>query len=238
MNGFRDIHAHFVYGVDDGAQTREDMFAMLDAFHREGFAKLFSTPHVTPGVQPFKRERYERHLIEAREYVREMNYGMTIQPGAELLYSSAIVRYAEERELPTLGDSDCVLMEFIPSVSLKDLKGAVELMDRCGYLPVLAHIERYDCLYHGNAFRVKEKYDVQFQINSGTVTHSRGFFKDREIRHWLRDQLIDYLGTDAHNVSSRPPRMREAYEILREEYGALYAAHLTGLKSSRQGKQD
>ena len=31
MSGFTDYHAHFVYGVDDGARTREEMFAMLDA---------------------------------------------------------------------------------------------------------------------------------------------------------------------------------------------------------------
>ena len=31
MNGFTDYHAHFVYGVDDGAQTREEMYAMLNA---------------------------------------------------------------------------------------------------------------------------------------------------------------------------------------------------------------
>jgi len=29
MSGFTDYHAHFVYGVDDGAQTREEMYAML-----------------------------------------------------------------------------------------------------------------------------------------------------------------------------------------------------------------
>ena len=31
MSGLTDYHAHFVYGVDDGAQTIEDMYAMLDA---------------------------------------------------------------------------------------------------------------------------------------------------------------------------------------------------------------
>ena len=31
MSGFTDYHAHFVYGVDDGAQTRDEMYAMLDA---------------------------------------------------------------------------------------------------------------------------------------------------------------------------------------------------------------
>ena len=31
MRGFTDIHAHFVYGVDDGAKTPDDMYRMLDA---------------------------------------------------------------------------------------------------------------------------------------------------------------------------------------------------------------
>ena len=31
MSGFTDYHAHFVYDVDGGAQTREEMYAMLDA---------------------------------------------------------------------------------------------------------------------------------------------------------------------------------------------------------------
>ena len=44
MKGFRDIHSHFVYGVDDGARTREDMEAMLDAAHADGIASLVSTP--------------------------------------------------------------------------------------------------------------------------------------------------------------------------------------------------
>ena len=38
MKGFTDIHAHFVYGVDDGAQTRQDMEAMLDAAHADKVA--------------------------------------------------------------------------------------------------------------------------------------------------------------------------------------------------------
>ena len=36
MSGFTDYHAHFVYGVDDGARTREEMYAMLDAAVQDG----------------------------------------------------------------------------------------------------------------------------------------------------------------------------------------------------------
>lgn len=44
MNGFSDIHSHFLYDIDDGAKTREDMEAMLDAANADGIASLFATP--------------------------------------------------------------------------------------------------------------------------------------------------------------------------------------------------
>ena len=50
MSGFTDYHAHFVYGVDDGARTREEMFAMLDAAAADGVTRLFATSHSTPGM--------------------------------------------------------------------------------------------------------------------------------------------------------------------------------------------
>ena len=62
MSGFTDYHAHFVYGVDDGAQTREEMYAMLDAAAADGVRHLFATSHSTPGMERFPQEIYDRHL--------------------------------------------------------------------------------------------------------------------------------------------------------------------------------
>lgn len=56
MSGFTDYHAHFVYGVDDGAQTREEMYAMLDAAAADGVRHLFATSHSTPGMERFPQE--------------------------------------------------------------------------------------------------------------------------------------------------------------------------------------
>ena len=65
---FSDIHSHFVYGMDDGAQTLENMEAMLDAAAADGVSRLIATPHMTPGVHQFNEERLWRHLSEARAY--------------------------------------------------------------------------------------------------------------------------------------------------------------------------
>ena len=63
------------------------------------------------------------------------------------------------------------------------------------------------------------------------------FLKGREIRGWLEDQLVDYVATDQHNTSSRRTRMREAYAILKEEYGSRYANKLVGLNRRKHAEK-
>ena len=230
MNGFTEIHAHFVYGVDDGPKTRREMEAMLNAAHEDGISELFATPHVAPGLKPFPFDRFELHLEEARAYCRQRGYGMRLHTGAELMYTPAMARFALERKLPALGDSQQVLMEFAPDVSMRDMRNAVELLERSGYTAVLAHVERYNCLFLGkNAWKLKEELDVRYQLNASSVIGGRGFLRNAFVRRWLREGLIDFVASDAHNCTSRPFRMREAYASLRRNYGQELAARVTGM---------
>ena len=237
MSGFRDIHGHFIYGVDDGAQTREDMLAMLEAAHADGVTRMFATSHVTPGVERFHQDRYDRHLLEAQRYCEEKGYDMTLYRGAEILYTPLLKQPALEHELPTMGDTETILIEFVPSTPFSELVEALDLVTHCGYNPVLAHIERYECMYHGNAYRVKDDFDVRFQVNCSTVIERRGFLRRREIQGWFDDKLIDFVASDAHNCSSRRTRMREAYAALRADYNPRYAAKLVGLPAHRENKE-
>ena len=238
MIGFRDIHAHFVYGVDDGAQKREDMFAMLDAAYQDGVTDLCATPHVTPGVKPFDGLSFSRHFEMAQDYCAQKGYPIDLHAGAEILYTPAIAHYAEEGLLPTLGNTRFALMEFVPDVSLRECVQAIEMMEHSGYQLILAHIERYSCMYHGNAYRIKSEHNVLYQMNCTTVIEKKHFLKAREIRGWLTDELIDYVATDQHNTSSRRTRMREAYHVLRNEYGIHYANKLVGLNRKKQIKKN
>ena len=79
MSGFTDYHAHFVYGVDDGAQTREEMYAMLDAAAADGVRHLFATSHSTPGMERFPQEVYDRHLAFARDYCAQKGYDLKLE---------------------------------------------------------------------------------------------------------------------------------------------------------------
>lgn len=238
MRGFVDIHSHFLYGVDDGARTKEDMEAMLDAAHANGIAVLYATPHITPGIKSFDMELCRLHLEEAKAYCAARNYSMELRLGGELLYTPMFERYAMEHELPTLGDSEQILIEFLPDVSFSELEAAVDLSERLGYLPVLAHIERYKCMMRfTNAWKLKKKYNVCYQVNASTVLQRRGIYSDWMIHRWFSDRLIDYVACDAHNCRKRTYRMRTAFTALKQRYGKRYASYLTCAKVSEEEEE-
>ena len=229
MSGFTDYHAHFVYGVDDGARTREEMFAMLDAAAADGVTRLFATSHSTPGMEPFPRDVYQRHLDFARAYCAEKGYDLMLESGSELLYTPAAAYAAAEHSLVTLGGTDWVLLEFVPNIKAKELETALQEITGAVYRILVAHIERYPCLaQHGLLARLHEQYRLRCQINCSAVLDS-GFWQWMRLEHWIKAGLVDAVSSDAHNCTSRPTRMRQAYARLCSHVGETTAQKLTGL---------
>ena len=229
MSGFTDYHAHFVYGVDDGARTREEMFAMLDAAAADGVTHLFATSHSTPGMEPFPRDVYQRHLDFARAYCAEKGYDLMLESGSELLYTPAAAYAAAEHSLVTLGGTDWVLLEFVPNITAKELETALQEITGAGYRILVAHIERYPCLaQHGLLARLHEQYRLRCQINCSAVLDS-GFWQRMRLEHWVKAGLVDAVSSDAHNCTSRPTRMRQAYAQLCSHVGETTAQKLTGM---------
>ena len=229
--GFTDIHAHFLYGLDDGAKDRCEMEAMLDAAHVSGITALFATPHVTPGITPFDTELYWEHMEEARRYCQERAYALTLYSGAEILYTPAMEQYALNRRLPTLADSNHVLIEFLPDISYCEMESVAACLERGGYIPVLAHVERYRCLYlRKRASSLKEHRNVRYQVNANTVLLSGGFFRRHILQDWFRRGLVDFVASDAHDCSNRPFLMKKAYDTLERLYGRDEAMRLTGME--------
>ena len=154
---------------------------------------------------------------------------MTLYSGAELLYTPALRQYAVDHRLPGLAETDEVLVEFTPDIPLREVEQALDTLERLGYVVVMAHIERYACLYAGKtAAKLKERHDVLYQVNANTLLTERGYFRTRRMERWFREGLVDYVASDAHNVHARPFRMSKAYQVLAEKFGAEEAARLTG----------
>ena len=229
MNRFVDIHHHVIYGVDDGAKTREDMQDMLEKAYDDGIRAIVCTPHVTPGVQHFDWDRFDRHMEMAEQYCREHDLKLKLYKGCEILYSDMTAQYLQEERIPSMAGTDYALVEFLPTDKYERIEGAVERILDSGYRPIIAHCERYNCLVKHPALarRLREGYDLKLQVNCSTVISNKGFFMHRFVNFVFENQLIDALATDAHNVKTRPVRMKAAYKAACERWGEEYARALT-----------
>ena len=232
IRGFVDIHCHLAYGIDDGPGTFKESVAMLNAAYDNGTRILIATPHVFPGVREFQELQYYQRVRELREYCSTRKPDLKILTGAEIYYTDLTPRFLRENRIPTLGESDHVLVEFHPSVKYDAVREALMGIMRAGYHPVLAHVERYGCLigFPKRMEELRKRYKVVMQMNCSTVLGGKGWLRDRQARRALNEKLIDIIATDAHNTSSRPPKMRDAYEYLEDSYGREYAQLLTGMQ--------
>lgn len=89
--------------------------------------------------------------------------------------------------------------------------------------------ERYRCLEsRGLLEKLKARYPVACQMNGSTVLEPGSFWKRRRVERWLSSGVIDVVASDAHNTTSRPVNLREAYQKLKLTFGEETADRLTG----------
>ena len=223
MDGFVDIHHHLLYGLDDGPAAFHQMAGMLRAAHEDGIAAIIATPHAAPGFRPFDGALAERRVEEARTYCRENALALEVYPGAEVLVTRQIFS-APLTRVPTLAGTRYMLLEFAPGADYALAERAVRSLMHCGRFPVVAHVERCRFLTARpeRLYRLR-RMGALFQINCAALLDG-GWFN----LGWLiREGLIDFAATDAHDTTARECRMRSAYRTLERIAGIRCALKLT-----------
>lgn len=222
-----DIHCHIMPGLDDGAVNPEMALAMLRREAEEGVGAVILTPHQMPGHRNAAKEGMEKRIALLEEGIRKENIPVRIYPGAELFYRHGMGKLLEKGQLCTLARSHYVLVEFMPGESWEYIRdGVYELTD--GYWPVLAHIERYQQVAP-RTDRVRELIEMGacIQMNAGSITGEQGIAVKRTCMKLLGQQLVHFIGTDAHRADGRrAPRMEKCAALLKKKVGSRYAEEL------------
>ena len=225
---FIDIHHHLIYGVDDGAKTFEGTQKMIRQAVENQVHAIITTPHVTPGQEFFDFNAYKAHLAETRAYIAAENIDLTLYTGSEVLYTPNTAYQLSEGKVPTLAGTRYLLLEFMPDDTLEDLLKAGRTVADMGYIPIYAHVERYECLKKASHIeRLRDDCGALIQINANTVLHKHRFFRERFLRRLFEDELVDFIATDSHDLPGRDNRMAEAFDQLAALYGVDMAHVLT-----------
>jgi len=200
---------------------------MLKAAYAEGITDIIVTPHYRSGRFSGDRRKMEKMLSNMQRLAEAQGIPMNFYPGNEIYYRSGLEEKLDAGELSTLNGTRYLLVEFSPQESFLSMRNALEDLMGMDYRPILAHAERYLCLCK-KPEQVSElrQMGCEIQVNAASVTGGNGFAAKRFVHKLLREEWVDYIGTDAHDADRRKPAMKKCAAQLRRKYGEEYAEAL------------
>jgi len=225
MKRIVDIHTHILSGLDDGAKSREDMFAMLTQAYEDGTEAICLTPHYEPESFSYTPTDLRNRFAEAKAYASEKLPGLALYLGNEISFRDDCVERLGDGDCMTLGNGRYVLVDFFGVSDVKHMCKIFERLWCAGYMPIVAHVERYDFL-RGKLHEVAamSRDGVLFQVNSHSImTEDRASLSKKMAKKLLARGLVDLVASDAHDLQTRLPRLYACREYVSAAYGEEYA---------------
>lgn len=196
-----DIHSHLIPGLDDGSSTTEESLEIISQMAITGYKKMVITPHIISNSYHNTPEGILTGLADLRKKVRENNIEIELDAAAEYYLDKTFIEKIKADNILSFGNKKYVLFEtqIAPFTTL--LFKAVFLLQTYGYVPVLAHPERYQYLHNDLSLckDLKSK-GVLFQMNIVSL-HSNYIPEARKTAEKLIEEgLVDFVGSDIHSI--------------------------------------
>lgn len=220
-----DVHCHLLYGVDDGPGKIEESIAMLKEAAAQGVTDIILTPHYRRRMFKFDKELILEHKAELEPYANEI--GIRLYLGTEFHVNGDIIEYLEKGRCLTLADSEYVLSEYEFDTEYSYIFKTTQELIRHGYVPVIAHVERYRCLVQ-NPKRLEELQEIGalIQMNAGAIVGEEGWGTKSFCKKVLKHGWVDIVASDSHGIKKRVCLMEECYDYISEKYGEKLAHRL------------
>lgn len=215
LSNYIDIHNHILPGVDDGARSMEETIQIIEKAVKQGITTMFATPHYHCGgnhVEPNK-------LIEIKDAVQEEAYKIDkefrIYLGNELMYSDSLLEDVKEKKALTLGDSRYALIEFSTRISYETMYKAMRNFITAGFSPIIAHVERYECLRKKDEF-IGELIELgcYIQMNSSSLLGGVMNIEARRHKKLVSEGMVHFIASDCHDMHYRIPLMKDIVKSL------------------------
>lgn len=175
--------------------------------HEQSIAGVVATPHYYPEetVSEFLARRQEAADILVGRMRGEACPQICM--GAEVAYHPGLV-YEEDIHKLCIGTSNYLLLEmpfsrWTPSV----MRNVSALRHVQGVIPIIAHLERY--------MGFQDKHTIDELLDSGALVQMNAEYildvrTRRKAIKMIRKGMVDVLGSDCHNMTTRPPNLAEA----------------------------
>ncbi len=208
-----DVHSHILPQLDDGSQSVEETLGLLEQLKQQGVTKVAATPHFYTHKDNLEAFLQCRAQSVAKLPQREDLPQVIV--GAEVTYFNGISQSDEMKKLQ-IGDTGLLLIE-MPFTNWTEymVQDVCAVAGQLGLQPVLAHVNRYRGQMNRFADTLLEQ-GVLFQCNADAFF---SFFSRRWTLKQFAQGNIHFLGSDCHNLTTRPPMLGAAVKIVTEKLG-------------------
>lgn len=221
-----DIHSHILPGVDDGSKDENMTLRMLYQFSNEGIDKIIVTPHFRHDQSEAYLDKVKQGFLKAQDLAAQVSPDLKLYLGCEIMYSSKALTRLVNDEFMTMNGTDYVLVEFPVLAQFNDIAGAIRDFVSSGYIPIVAHLERYQFIGKIEQVHALVKMGAYIQINSSLILGKYGFARKRFIHKLIKRGLVHFVASDAHNDEKRKVTLGSSYRTVARRFGKETAADL------------
>lgn len=225
-----DLHAHIIPGIDDGASSWDEAYAMLEIAAADGISIIAATPHFIEGWFEPSPEEVLEGTTRLNQYAREKGLPIQVIPGMEVGVSLDIPRWLEEGKLLTFNQEGKYLLVELPSqeipLYLEELLFQLQLS---GVTPVIAHPERNRGIAE-NPQRLQAVVErgALAQITGDSLLGRFGKAARKTALELLQAGIVHGLGSDAHSDIHRKPKLTAAVQNVIDLVGETRGLAIAG----------
>lgn len=214
-----DWHSHILPKMDDGSHNLAESILLVGMQESQGIDVVIATPHFYANdetVDSFLNRRESAYELLKNELPEG---SPQILLGAEVRYYQGISRMEGLKAL-RIENSKLLLLE-MPMSSWTEymIRELIELSVRSDIKIVLAHIERYLALQSQNTWNRILESGILMQVNAGFFN---SFASRQKALRLLKEGNVQFIGSDCHNTTLRPPKIGKAFEIIKRKLGEEY----------------
>lgn len=227
MQEYTDIHSHILAGIDDGAKDLPTSLEMLRVAEENGITQVILTPHNKPTRHNVSPESLLEMVEELQQKAFLAGIAVNLHLGTEIYFRSEAAELLNEGRICTMAGSSYVLVEFGPGEDFDYIRNGIYQLMGAGFRPILAHAERYSSVCASEEY-VEELIELgcYIQINAGSVMGDFGYRTKHFTRRMLKQRLVHFVATDAHDTEKRKPGLSKCAEYISRKYGEDYAVQL------------
>jgi len=219
-----DIHHHLLPALDDGSPDLATSLAMARMAASDGITHVVCTPHAS-SQWTFDPAVTASRLNDLRAALAAESIPLTLGAGCDFHLSYDNIEDAHANPTRYTINAGRYLLVELPDVILAPRMGeTLYSLRAAGMVPILTHPERNLTLQ-----RTPERLanwlrnGLLIQITTSSVLGEMGKEAERMAHRLLDNRWVNFLATDAHNLTTRPPVMSRVHDLIAKKYGAEYA---------------